>query len=32
VNDEFRAQFFIKGHKRKAMRDALAKALDERRT
>ena len=30
VNDEFRAQFFIKGHKRKAMRDALAKALDER--
>ncbi len=30
VKDEFRAQFFIKGHKRKAMREALMKALEER--
>ena len=30
VKDEFRAQFFIKGHKRKAMREAFMKALEER--
>jgi primosomal protein N' (replication factor Y) len=30
VRDEFRAQFFIKGHKRKAMREALLHALEER--
>jgi primosomal protein N' (replication factor Y) len=30
VKDEYRAQFFIKGHKRRAMRDALTRALDER--
>jgi len=30
VKDEFRAQFFIKGNKRKAMREALLRALDER--
>ena len=30
VKDEFRAQFFIKGQKRRAMREALTRALDER--
>jgi primosomal protein N' (replication factor Y) len=30
VRDEFRAQFFIKGQKRRAMRDALHRALEER--
>jgi primosomal protein N' len=30
VKDEYRVQFFIKGHKRKAMREALLRALDER--
>ena len=30
IKDEFRAQFFIKGQKRRAMRDALTRALDER--
>ncbi len=30
VKDEFRAQFFIKGSKRRAMREALLRALEER--
>jgi primosomal protein N' (replication factor Y) (superfamily II helicase) len=30
VRDEFRAQFFLKGTHRRAMRLALARALDER--
>ncbi len=30
VHDEYRAQFFIKGKNRKAMRVALTRALDER--
>jgi primosomal protein N' (replication factor Y) len=30
IQDEFRVQFFIKGHQRKPMRHALTTALDER--
>ena len=30
IKDEYRAQCFIKGRARKAMRDALTRALDER--
>jgi len=30
VRDEYRAQFFLKGTHRRAMRQALTRALDER--
>jgi primosomal protein N' len=30
IKDEYRAQFFLKGTKRRAMRESLRAALDER--